>query len=160
MNKKFFNRKNIFLYHFLGSITVMIISVIIFLITYEIKSWRFLGASLTFFSVGLLEFTGYVINREHDIIIDYDKKEIISNSNLNKNGQNIIQFNSIVDAYIYNEYQLKDELQLKKYPKETLVIEKKYHQKEYIPLNKFDENVKEELLIELLKERDNYEKNL
>ena len=127
----------------------MIISVIIFLITYEIKSWRFLGASLTFFSVGLLEFTGYVINREHDIIIDYDKKEIISNSNLNKNGQNIIQFNSIVDAYIYNEYQLKDELQLKK-----------YHQKEYIPLNKFDENVKEELLIELLKERDNYEKNL
>jgi len=138
----------------------MIISVIIFLITYEIKSWRFLGASLTFFSVGLLEFTGYVINREHDIIIDYDKKEIISNSNLNKNGQNIIQFNSIVDAYIYNEYQLKDELQLKKYPKETLVIEKKYHQKEYIPLNKFDENVKEELLIELLKERDNYEKNL
>jgi len=160
MNKKFFNRKNIFLYHFLGSITVMIISVIIFLITYEIKSWRFLGASLTFFSVGLLEFTGYVINREHDIIIDYDKKEIISNSNLNKNGQNIIQFNSIVDAYIYNVYQLKDELQLKKYPKETLVIEKKYHQKEYIPLNKFDENVKEELLIELLKERDNYEKNL
>ena len=138
----------------------MIISVIIFLITYEIKSWRFLGASLTFFSVGLLEFTGYVINREYDIIIDYDKKEIISNLNLNKNGQNIIQFNSIVDAYIYNEYQLKDELKLKKYPKETLVIEKKYHQKEYIPLNKFDENVKEELLIELLKERDNYEKNL
>lgn len=159
MNKKHYNRKNIILIDSFCSIILLIIGVILFIETSKRNEWNIAGAGLIIFSIGLMELMMHVIDKEHDITIDYNKKEIIFNLPLNEKKKSIIPFNSIVNVYKYNKYQLKEEIKIKKYPKETLVIEKQY-QKIYISIDKFSEKDIKELIEEILKVREKNENNI
>ena len=90
----------------------------------------------------------FVVNRGHDITIDYINKEVLSKIKFNKTENACIPFDSIIDVYIYNSDQLRNEIKLKKYPVETLVIKQRYN-KVYIPLKYFDKKTIEVLIEEL-----------
>lgn len=159
MNKKHYNRKNIILIHSVCSIILLITGVILFIETSKRNEWNIAGAGLTIFSIGLMELMMHVIDKEHDITIDYNKKEIIFNLTLNEKKKLIAPFNNIVNVYKYNKYQLKEEIKIKKYPKETLVIEKQY-QKIYISIDKFSKKDMKALIEEILKVREKNENNI
>lgn len=99
------------------------------------------------------------VNKGNDIIIDYANKEIMFNIKFNRKPNICVPFDAVVDVYLYNSNQLKEEIKLKKYPKLTLVIERKYH-KEFIPLTGFREKEINMLVKEIEIVRDSYEESI
>ena len=99
------------------------------------------------------------INKDADIKIDYINKEITSNVKLDKKKNICIPFDSIVDIHIYDSEKLKNDIRLKKYPKQALVIQQMYN-KVYIPLNLFSNKTIEELFNEIKRIRLEYETNI
>lgn len=103
--------------------------------TITIESWKLVGMTLLVVAAGLLLFIG-IFNKHNDVIIDYKSKEVIVNIKFNRKEKLCIPFDAIVDVYIYNLDQLKQDVKIKKYPKQTIVVERKYN-KEFIPIDWF-----------------------
>lgn len=155
MPEKYFNRKIITMTFYFISISLLLISIPLLVLAISIKSWLFTGFILLVISVGLM-ILALAVNRGNDIVINYENKEIISNIKFNNKEKLCIPFDSIVNVYEFDDERLKKDIKLKKYPKRTLVIERKYH-KEYITLKGFDDDTVNSIKKELLKVRDSYE---
>lgn len=125
--------------------------------TIKIESWKLVGMTLLVAAIGLLLLIG-ILNKYNDIIINYENKEVIVNIKFNRKEKVCIPFDAIVDVYIYNSDQLKQNIKIKKYPKQTIVIERKYN-KEFIPIDWFIKKDIHALVKELLKVRDSNEKH-
>lgn len=151
MAAKNFNRKNVLLIYLL--VGFIILSVSVFLLIYAISFgyWDRVGLALLLSAMGLMALIG-AANKENDIIIDYAKKEVLSNIKFDEKETICVPFDSIVNVYVYNADQLRRELKLKKYPPKALVIMQS-DSKVYIPLKGFDEETIHQLLGELRKVR-------
>ena len=86
-------------------------------------------------------------------------KEIMFNIKFNGKPNICVPFDAVADVYLYDSNKLKEEIKLKKYPKLTLVIERKYH-KEFIPLTGFREKEINILVEEIEIVRDSYEESI
>lgn len=156
METKNFNRKPLF--RMVYALIFILIASSIALLIYMLSSgrWQEVDAALELFSLSLICLSG-VINKKHDLTIDYTNKEVRSNLKFGKKESCCIPFDAISGVYIYRADQLKNEIQLKKYPPQTLVIEKKYtkkYTKEYIPLKFFDAETVQTFIKELEKVRE------
>lgn len=158
MEEKHFNRIFITFIIYIISIVLLLSGTILFIYTFSIESWEVVGVSLVIFTLGLM-ILAIAINKSNEITIDYKNKEVLSYIKFNNKDKFCIPFDSIINVYIYNEEQLKKEIKLKKYPKEILIIERKYH-KEFIPLKWFKKETINLLKEELFKVRDNNENNI
>ncbi|MBR5187921.1 MAG: hypothetical protein IKW18_05570 [Clostridia bacterium] len=152
MEIKHFNRKPLFRVLYVLIIVLIAASTALLIYTFLIENWSAVGGSLILFSIGMMALLG-ILDKNHDIIIDYTNKEVRSNLKFGKKESYCIPFESIVSIYIYRADQLKKEVQLKKYPAQTLVIEKR-NDKAYIPLKFFDEETIRALMEELQKARE------
>ena len=155
MKEKYFNRNILYLIIYIISIIFFLTGIILLIITLNLKIWQMAGFSLLVLSCGLMGFL-FLFNKSNDVIINYDNKEIISNIRFDFKNNICVPFDSIVNVYIYNKEQLKQEVKMKKYPKQTLVVERKFY-KQFIPLNWFSKKNIDSLLEELLKVRDSNE---
>jgi len=127
-------------------------STVLLIYTLSGGHWQGVSAALTLFALSLISLSG-VINKKHDVTIDYANKEVRSNLKFGKKESFCVPFDAIVSVTVYSADQLKNEIELKKYPARTLVIEKK-SAKEYIPLNFFDEETVQTFIKELQKVRE------
>ena len=152
METKNFNRKPLF--RMVYALIFILIAGSIALLIYMLSSgrWQEVDAALALFALSLMSLSG-VINKKHDLTIDYTNKEVRSNLKFGKKESFCVPFDSIAGVYIYRADQLKNEIKLKKYPAQTLVIEKKYT-KEYIPLKFFDAETVQTFIKELQKVRE------
>ena len=152
METKNFNRKPLF--RMVYALIFILIAGSIALLIYMLSSgrWQEVDAALELFALSLICLSG-VINKKHDLTIDYTNKEVRSNLKFGKKESFCLPFDAIAGVYIYRADQLKNEIQLKKYPAQTLVIEKKYT-KEYIPLKFFDAETVQTFIKELEKVRE------
>ena len=124
--------------------------------TIVIESWDLVGMTLLVAAIGLLLLIG-IFYKHNDVIINYENNEVIVNIKFNRKEKVCIPFDAIVDVYIYNSDQLKQDVKIEKYPKQTIVIERKYN-KEFIPIDWFIKKDIHALVKELLKVRDKNEK--
>ena len=152
MEIKHFNRKPLFRVLYVLIIVLIAASTALLIYTFLIENWSAVGMSLILFSIGMMALLG-ILDKNHDIIIDYTNKEVRSNLKFGKKESFSLSFESIDNIYIYHADQLKKEVQLKKYPARTLVIEKR-NDKAYIPLKFFDEETIRALMEELQKARE------
>ena len=152
MEIKHFNRKPLFRVLYVLIIVLIAASTALLIYTFLIENWSAVGTSLLLFSGGMMALLG-ILDKNHDIIIDYTNKEVRSNLKFGKKESFCVPFDSIAGVYIYRADQLKNEIKLKKYPAQTLVIEKKYT-KEYIPLKFFDAETVQTFIKELQKVRE------
>ena len=152
MEIKYFNRKRLFRILYALIIIFIAVSTALLIYTFSIENWSAVGMALVLFSLGMMALLG-ILDKNHDVIIDYTNKTVTSNLKFGKKESFSLSFESIDNIYIYHADQLKKEVQLKKYPTQTLVIEKKYT-KEYIPLKFFDEETIRALMEELQKARE------
>lgn len=152
MEKQCFNRKK--LIRLLYATAFVLISVGTAMLIYTLSNgyWQGVSASLLFLAPSLVVLYA-TINKENDVIIDYNEKEIQSNIKFGKKESFHVYFSSIVNIAVYSADQLKNEIQLKKYPANALVIETSFN-KEYISLTFFDEETVLALINELQKARD------
>lgn len=151
MGIKYFNRKLLFRILYALIMILIAVSTALLIYTFLIENWSSVGMSLMLFSIGIMALLG-IRDKNHDIIIDYTNKEVTSNLKFGKKESFSLSFESIDNIYIYHADQLKKEVQLKKYPAQTLVIEKR-NDKAYIPLKFFDEETIRNLMDELQKAR-------
>ena len=152
MGIKYFNRKILFRILYALIIILIAVSTALLIYTFSIENWSAVGMSLVLFSIAIMALLG-ILDKNHDIIIDYTNKKVSSNLKFGKKESYCISFESIVSIYIYRADQLKKEVSLKKYPAQTLVIEKR-NDKAYIPLKFFDEETIRALIAELQKARE------
>ena len=156
MKEKKFNKYIECFLLYLISIILIIVGITLFICMILIQEWqKYLGIGLLLIAIGLMGLA-LAVNKGNDIIIDYANKEIMFNIKFNGKPNICVPFDAVVDVYLYNSNQLKEELKLKKYPKLTLVIERKYH-KEFIPLTGFREKEINILVKEIEIVRDSYE---
>ncbi len=66
--------------------------------------WQGVSTALTLFALSLISLSG-VINKKHDVTIDYANKEVRSNLKFGKKESFCIPFDSIVSVYIYRDEQ-------------------------------------------------------
>ena len=152
MGIKYFNRKMLFRILYALIIILIAVSTALLIYTFSIENWSAVGMSLVLFSIAMMALLG-IRDKNHDVIIDYTNKEVTSNLKFGKKESFSLSFESIDNIYIYHADQLKKEVQLKKYPAQTLVIEKR-NDKAYIPLKFFDEETIRALIAELHKARE------
>jgi len=124
-------------------------STVLLIYTLSGGHWQGVGVALILFALSLTSLIG-ILNKNHDVIIDYTNKKVKSNLKFGKKESVSFSFESINNIYIYQADQLKKEIKLKKYPAQTLVIEKR-NNKAYIPLKFFDEETIRTLIEELQK---------
>lgn len=155
MTEKYFIRKKLTIIIYFVSISLLTINITGVILTIILKLFLLVSVTLIGISFGLMGLA-IAVNRVEDVIINFENKEVIVNISFNNKENYSIPFDSIVNVYEINDEKLKKDLKLKKYPKRTLVIERKDY-KEYIPLKLFDEGTIILLKKELLKVRDSYE---
>jgi uncharacterized membrane protein len=153
MEKKCFNRKKLIRLLYVIAFVLLLVGTAVLIYTLSKGYWQAVGTMLLFLALSLIVLLG-AINKGNDVIIDYDKKEIESNIKFGKKESFHISFDAIVSIAVYSGKRLKNEIKLKKYPYNTLVIETRYH-KEYIPLTFFDEETVLALIKELQKASEN-----
>lgn len=151
MGIKYFNRKMLFRILYALIIIFIAASTALLIYTFLIENWSAVGMSLVLFSISMMALLG-ILDKNHDIIIDYTNKEVRSNLKFGKKESFCVPFDAIVSVTVYSADQLKNEIKLKKYPAQTLVIEKR-NDKAYIPLKFFDEETIRNLIDELQKAR-------
>ena len=151
MEIKYFNRKRLFRILYALIIIFIAVSTALLIYTFSIENWSAVGMALVLFSLGMMALLG-IRDKNHDVVIDYTNKKVRSNLKFGKKESFSLSFESIDNIYIYHADQLKKEVQLKKYPARTLVIEKR-NDKVYIPLKFFDEETIRNLMDELQKAR-------
>ena len=151
MEIKYFNRKRLFRILYALIIIFIAVSTALLIYTFSIENWSTVGMALVLFSLGMMALLG-IRDKNHDVVIDYTNKKVRSNLKFGKKESFSLSFESIDNIYIYHADQLKKEVQLKKYPARTLVIEKR-NDKAYIPLKFFDEETVRVLIKELQKAR-------
>ena len=151
MELKYFNRKRLFRILYLLIIIFIAVSTALLIYTFSLENWSAVGMALVLFSLGMMALLG-ILDKNHDVVIDYTNKKVRSNLKFGKKESFSLSFESIDNIYIYHADQLKKEVQLKKYPARTLVIEKR-NDKVYIPLKFFDEETIRALIEELEKAR-------
>ena len=151
MEIRYFNRKILFRILYTLIIIFIAASTALLIYTFSLENWLSVGMSLVLFSISIMALLG-ILDKNHDIIIDYTNKEVRSNLKFGKKESFSFSFESINNIYIYQADQLKKEIKLKKYPAQTLVIEKR-NDKAYIPLKFFDEETIQALIEELQKAR-------
>ena len=151
MEIKYFNRKRLFRILYALIIIFIAVSTALLIYTFSIENWSAVGMALVLFSLGMMALLG-IRDKNHDVVIDYTNKKVRSNLKFGKKESFSLSFESIDNIYIYHADQLKKEVQLKKYPARTLVIEKR-NDKAYIPLKFFDEETIRALIEELQKAR-------
>lgn len=156
MKEKKFNKYIEWFLLYLISIILIVVGITLFICMILILGWqKYLGIGLLLIAIGLMGLA-LAVNKGNDITIDYKNKEIMFNIKFNGKPNICVPFDAVVDVYLYNSNQLKEEVKLKKYPKLTLVIERKYH-KEFIPLTGFREKEINILVKEIEIVRDSYE---
>lgn len=159
MKEKKFNKYIECFLLYLISIILIIVGITLFICMILILGWqKYLGIGLLLIAIGLMGLA-LAVNKGNDIIIDYTNKEIMFNIKFNGKPNICVPFDAVADVYLCNSNQLKEELKLKKYPKLTLVIERKYH-KEFIPLTGFREKEINILVKEIEIVRDSYEESI
>lgn len=156
MIEKNYNRKKIMAIFYVIGFVLIIFGGYFSIYTITIESWKLVGMTLLVAAAGLLLLIG-IFNKHNDIIINYENKEVIVNIKFNRKEKLCIPFDAIVNVYIYNSNQLKQDIKIKKYPKQTIVIERKYN-KEFIPIDWFIKKDIDALVKELFKVRDSNEK--
>ena len=156
MIEKYYNRKIIMAICYVIGFVLIIFGGCFSIYTITIESWKLVGMTLLVAAIGLLLLIG-IFNKHNDVIINYGNNEVIVNIKFNRKEKVCIPFDAIVDVYIYNSEQLKQNIKIKKYPKQTIVIEHKYY-KEFIPIDWFTKKDIDALVNELLKVRGSNEK--
>ena len=121
-----FNRRILCWILLLVSFFIITITTVLLIYTLCFDKWEYVGLILLSLAIGLMMLI-FVVNRGNDITIDYINKEVLSKIKFNKTENACIPFDSIIDVYIYNSDQLRNEIKLKKYPVETLVIKQRYN---------------------------------
>ena len=152
MVSKKYNRKIISV--ILYAISFIVISTSTFLLVHTLSCghWKLVSVALLFLANGLIVLL-VAINRDNDITIDYTNKEVLSNIKFDKTANICVPFDSIINVYICNSNQINNEIQSKKHPSQTLVIEQR-GRKVNISLKLFDKNTVNALVEDLLKVRD------
>ena len=156
MKNLYFNQNKIVIVFYIISIVLIIFGGCFSIYTIVVESWELVGMTLLVAAIGLLLLIG-IFNKHNDVIINYENNEVIVNIKFNRKEEVCIPFDAIVNVYIYNSEQLKKDIKIEKYPKQTIVIERKYN-KEFIPIDWFIKKDIDALLKELLKVRDSNEK--
>ena len=151
MKKKNFHPKILFLIHFSASFIIILSGTILFTYTFSNQYWNRVGLVLMFTAIGLMILL-VAINPISVITIDYANKEVLSSIKFYKDQEICIPFDSITRVYtydyMYDSELLISEINSKKYPKTTLVIEQAFN-KVYIPLKFFDDQTIRALVEEL-----------
>ena len=151
MEKKNFHPKILFLIHFSASFIIILSGTILFTYTFSNQYWDRIGLVLMFTAIGLMILL-VAINPISVITIDYANKEVLSSIKFYKDQEICIPFDSITRVYtydyMYDSELLISEINSKKYPKTTLVIEQAFN-KVYIPLKFFDDQTIRALVDEL-----------
>ena len=150
--EKTFNRNILFYILYTLDFVFILFSVAAMIYVFSSDLWRVACLPLLCFGIGLIALFS-LINKKDDVIIDETYKKVRSNIKFRKQESFCISFDSIVSVTVYSADRLKNEINLKRYPANTLVIEKK-HGKEYIPLKFFDEKTILSLIKELQKVRE------
>ena len=156
MKNLYFNQNKLVIVFYIISIVLIIFGGCFSIYTIVVESWELVGMTLLVAAIGLLLLIG-IFNKHNDVIINYENNEVIVNIKFNRKEEVCIPFDAIVNVYIYNSEQLKKDIKIEKYPKQTIVIERKYN-KEFIPIDWFIKKDIDALLKELLKVRDSNEK--
>lgn len=151
MKNLYFNQNKLVIVFYIISIVLIVLGGCFSIYTIIIESWKLVGMTLLVSAIGLLLLIG-IFNKHNDVIINYENKEVTVNIKFNRKEKLCIPFDSIINVYVYNSEQLKQDIKIKKYPKQTIVIERKYN-KEFISIDWFIKKDIDSLVKELLKVR-------
>ncbi|MBR5188056.1 MAG: hypothetical protein IKW18_06255, partial [Clostridia bacterium] len=83
MGIKYFNRKLLFRILYALIIILIAVSTALLIYTFLIENWSAVGMSLVLFSISMMALLG-ILDKNHDITINYTNKEVCSNLKFGK----------------------------------------------------------------------------